>query len=112
VRGDWVPSPPSAAPGEVLAGEPVRTSRTARGADGGRDLVAQLRRIALHEKTAALLEVRATRAGTEDLASPLQRRAAQHRCAAQRLRAELAAATGDQRRRPGGAIADSATATP
>src|SRR4051812_34909541 len=37
-------------------------------------MAAQLRRVALHEETAALLEVRASRAGTEDLASPLQRR--------------------------------------
>jgi hypothetical protein len=75
-------------------------------------MAAQLRRMALHEETAALLEVRATRAGTDDLASPLQRRAAEHRREAQRLRAELMAGPGAERRGPGGAVVGSATATP
>jgi hypothetical protein len=71
-----------------------------------------LRRIALHEETAALLEVRATRVGTDDLASPLRRRAVEHRREAQRLRAELVAGTGAERRRPGGAGTGGAAATP
>jgi hypothetical protein len=75
-------------------------------------MAAQLRRIALHEETAALLEVRATRARTDDLASPLQRRVAEHRREAQRLRAELVAGTGDERRHSGEAVDGSATATP
>lgn len=68
-------------------------------------VAAQLRRIALHEETAALLEVRATRAGADHLASPLQRRAAEHRREAQQLRTELAAEIGSERRGPGGAVA-------
>jgi hypothetical protein len=75
-------------------------------------MAAQLRRIALHEETAALLEARATRAGADHLASPLQRRAAEHRREARRLRAELVAKTGDERRGPGGAVAGSAAAVP
>jgi hypothetical protein len=111
MRGTWVPSLPSASPGEVRVGQSIRTSPTARSGDFGRGRAAQLRRIALHEETAALLEVRATRARTDDLASPLERRAAQHRREAQRLRAELLTRAESERRRSGEVIADSATAT-
>jgi hypothetical protein len=75
-------------------------------------VAAQLRRIALHEETAALLDIRAARAGTDAFASPLRRRAAEHRREAQRLRAELVAGTGYERRHPGKAIANSVPATP
>lgn len=50
-----------------------------------------LRRVALHEETAALLHQRAERAPTEEAASSLRRRAAEHARQAADLRAGLTA---------------------
>ena len=55
-------------------------------------LAATLRRIALHQETAALLEQRALRATPAEAADSLRRRAAAHARQAQQLRAALAAA--------------------
>jgi hypothetical protein len=53
-----------------------------------------LRRIALHEETAALLQQRAGRAGSPAAAGSLRRRAAEHARHAAELRAGLAARRG------------------
>lgn len=50
----------------------------------------QLRRIALHEETAGMLELRAQRAGSEPGADQLRRRADGHRAQARLLRSRLA----------------------
>jgi hypothetical protein len=59
--------------------------------DRDQTLVKQLRRIALHQETAALLELRAGRATSPTEAALLRRRAATRRSTAQQLRAQLAA---------------------
>jgi hypothetical protein len=64
---------------------------------------ASLRRIALHQETARVLDLRASRAATDDQAALLRRRAEQHRRTAQRLRQELGAALGRPWARPSAA---------
>ncbi|WP_369133112.1 hypothetical protein [Modestobacter sp. I12A-02662] len=57
-----------------------------------RDVLDQLRRIALHLETAAVLDRRAARSGNAALAEVLRERAEQRRRTAERLRAGLLAA--------------------
>lgn len=71
---DAVPSPRGSAPGEPTAGG---------------DLTAELRRMAVHLETAAVLEGRARRATDPAQEAVLRRRAEQRRREAARIRARL-----------------------
>ena len=56
---------------------------------GGRDLLEQMRRMALFLETAEVLELRASRSANATLAGLLRERAAERRRVAERFRAEL-----------------------
>ena len=58
---------------------------------GRRELLAALRRIAVHLETADVLDLRADRSASSALATVLRERATQRRRTAGRLRADLAA---------------------
>jgi len=59
------------------------------GNSDGRRLLEQLRLVARHEETAVLLERRAGACGNDVLAALLEKRAADHRQAAARVRGRL-----------------------